>query len=620
MADPINQLKDKVKNKIEIIKKVKDDAKSSATSYAEDKLKDLPTIQGAQYGKKLSDLQSKLNQKVENKVNVFKDLVELVETFLGSTKKIEPSNKMFSKQRLQQITQESINATIKSSKKIVLDSAQKILFAGDGICGSIKSFTGDTVSVSPKEFDFMNILSVEPTSNVGQIVYESDTTTNLIKMNTELYNNFSGSTYTFTSASGNDLFDMSWDDTNQHYNISGLNVKAKNIGDFLNNYYSSIEFLDLSGVTKTAVMMTINPDPSSPPLFDAGLNDLNRLLSKILCFCNNNNKENGLNQNPVNQFNNNDQDDEYFFDFEDLEGIDLDDETRRFQKVIKFADCGNIEIPSKKEHFEDFVYLSKNNLYDAVNHVLENTAITSFHDSGESLNIDSFHLNLLNNFILNLPKALIGSVLAPKYILPIVIVYKAVTAGLGNVVTSVKTIMKNLSKLFKEIIIQHFWKFITEFWTRVKKDLITFLKETALNILKNKQKRLLGIVASLIALLTKLLEKNLPDCNSLYSLINKTIDTALAGGGFSLPIPPPLLLAAKLRSGYSPDRATINIMEKIQNSGNPYININPINGTPNPLLDLVKSVVNGHDEEFRNNNKIAAFTIPMTTETMGIVI
>jgi hypothetical protein len=363
-------------------------------------------------------------------------------------------------------------------------------------------------------------------------------------------------------------------------------------------------------------MMTIQTDPSAPPLFEKGINDLNRLLSKILKACGNS-QSNGLNQNTSNQFNENDQDEEFFFDFDDLEGIDLDDESRRYQKVLKFVDCGNLEVPSRPEHFEDFVYLSKGNLNDAVDDVLENVALSAYQDSGQTIVIDNLHLNLLNNFILNLPKALIGLVLSPKYILPIILIYKSVVMQAGTIIETAKDFMKKLSKFFKEVIKQHFWKFITEFWKRIKKDLLTFLQTIAFKILKKKQRRMLAIVSSLIALLTKLLDKNLGDCNSLFSLIGKTIDTALSGGGFNLPIPPPLLLAAKLRGGYSTDRAQINVLENLQAAG---FNINPVFGERNMMGDFVKAMIDGHDDEFKNNNKLLGFTIPGTTETMGIIV
>ena len=618
MAENLNQKKNFIKTKIDAITKIVDDDKSKVDSFIDNKLKDLPSVDGGKLGKKFSDLESKIKKKVDNKTDIFKDLTEIVEKFLSPTKKIEPSNKLFSKQRLKQITQESIQSTTKTSKQIIIDSAQKVLFAGDGICGSDKSLPSTSIKLKPKEFDFMNVLTIDPTSNVGQIVYEQGSSNNLIKMNSKLYEQFTNgfTSYDFTTKNNNILFSMTWDDSNQEYEFSGLDNNSKKVGTFLSDYYSNIEFIDLSGITKTAMMMTIQTDPSAPPLFEKGINDLNRLLSKILKACGNS-QSNGLNQNTSNLFNENDQDDEYYFDFEDLEGIDLDDENRRYQKVLKFSDCGNLEVNSRPEHFEDFVYLSKGNLNDAVDDVLENVALSAYQDSGQSIAIDNIHLNLLNNFILNLPKAMIGLILSPKFILPIILVYKSVVMQVGTVIESAKTFMKNLSKFFKMIIKEHFWKFITEFWKRIKKDLLTFLQKIALRILKKKQRRLLAIVGSLIALLTKLLDKNLGDCNSLFNLINKTIDTALSGGGFNLPIPPPLLLAAKLRSGYSTDRAHLNILENLQAAG---FNVNPVFGERNMMGDFVKSIVDGHDDEFKNNNKLLGFTIPGTTETMGIIV
>ena len=620
MAENLNKKKDLIKTKIDVIRKISDDPKGKADKFIDDKLKDLPSIDGAKLGKKFSDLESKIKKKIDNKTDIFKDLTELVEKFLDKpSKKIEPSNKMFSKQRLKQVTQESIQATTRTSKQIIIDSAQKVLFAGDGICGSDKSLNSNTIVLKPKEFDFMNVLTIDPTSNTGQIVYEQFNSNRLVKMNTKLYNQFtSGMTsYDFETKNNSTLFSMTWDENNQQYEFSGLDISGKNVGSFLSDYYSNIEFVDISGVTKTAMMMTIQTDPSAPPLFEKGINDLNRLLSKILKACGNNNGANGLNQNTSNTFNENDQDEEFFFDFDDLEGIDLDDESRRYQKVLKFVDCGNLEVPSRPEHFEDFVYLSKGNLNEAVDDVLENVALSAHQDSGGTVIIDNLHLNLLNNFILNLPKALIGLVLSPKYILPIILIYKSVVMQAGTIIETAKDFMKKLSKFFKEVIKQHFWKFITEFWSRIKKDLLTFLQTIALKILKKKRKRMIAIVGSLIALLTKLLQQNLPDCNSLYSIIGKTIDTALSGGGSNLPIPPPLLLAAKLRSGYSTDRAQLNVLENLQAAG---FNIGPVFGQRNMMADFVKSMIDGHDDEFKNNNKLFGFTIPGTTETMGIIV
>ena len=228
----IKEQKAKIKSKINAIKKINDDAKQSIDSgkafvgSIPDKLAaKVPNLNG----KNLSDLIPKKAKKKESQTDIFQDLIDTVEGFLGSAPKkptVDYSDKAFSKQRLKQITQESTHETIKSSKTIVMDGVQKILFAGDGICGTQKSFTGTGVTLNPTEFDFMNVLTMDPTSSTGKIVYEpSPSVTGLNQMNRMLFNSFSGGSQSFTTQNGDSLFSFSWDTNNQQYDISGLKVE-----------------------------------------------------------------------------------------------------------------------------------------------------------------------------------------------------------------------------------------------------------------------------------------------------------------------------------------------------------------------------------------------------------
>jgi hypothetical protein len=484
-----------------------------------------------------------------------------------------------------------------------MDNVKNILFAGDGICGSSTPITGNTLTVRPGEFDFMNILTVNPTSNSGQIVYEpQNPSRNLIKMNRILYSSFSTNQSVETS-DGKKLFDLNWSDANQEFTLSGLTgmttttQTGTTVGGFFNDYYSNIEQLDLSAVVKTATMMVLKGDGSEPPLFDIGMNDLNRLLNKLMKVCNN--PSQGLNQSAENQFNEDDDDIESFFDFDDMEGIDLDDEANRFNKVLKFTDCNNFTIPSNPSHYEDFVYLSKNNLDDAVNDVFLNTATTSYQEAGGTIPLVNFQISLFNSYILNLPKALIGSILSPKYILPIVIIYKYINSAGGNVVLLAKEIMKKLHKLFFKIIRDILWKFLSEFWKLVKKDLLEFLKITALNIIKEKYKKYRDYILSIINFLRGILNTNLNNCNALFTVIDKTIDAALYGGP-NFQVPGIIDAFSYKKPGFSNTRTIIGIVEELDKRG---VNASqPIFGQDNNLLTFLKSTVNGYTKEVNNNS------------------
>jgi len=377
MSNKIKETRKKLNRKIDAIKRAKNDAKNKADNFLdtyENKAK-----QGAEdLSKTLGDFVSKKSKKLEGGVNrasdVFSDLLETVEKFLsGKAIKVESTDKLFTKQRLRQITNESANATLKSSQQIILDAVQKILFAGDGICGANRTFGATTsVTLKPQEFDFMNILTVDPASNVGQIVYEKESPDlGKRKMNRNLYNAFNNP-YTFTSLSGNSLFSLTWDTSNQRYNVSGLGSSVTNIKTFFTEYYSSIEPVDFSGITKTAIYMTLHGDGTEPPLFDKGWNDLNRLLAKLCALCGN--PKNGKIPNATSEFNENDEDVQSYFNFDDVEGVDLDDEKDRLDKVLKFRDCNNYKIPVNPIHFEDFMF-DDGNLNDAVNDVLLNSAL-----------------------------------------------------------------------------------------------------------------------------------------------------------------------------------------------------------------------------------------------------
>jgi len=612
MSNKIKETRKKIKSKVEAIKRSKDNAKKDVQKFIDGY--ESKALHGAEdLSKTLSDFVSKKSKKLENGANragdVFSDLIDTIEGFLnGKGLKVEPTDRLFTKQRLRQITNESANATLKSAQQIILEAAQKILFAGDGICGTNTTFGATTsITLSPKEFDFMNILTISPTTCSGKIVYEPvSPNKGYVKMNRSLYNTFSGNTQTFNSVNGNKLFDLLWSGDTQQYVVSGLGTSSNSIKTFLTDYYSSIEPVDFSGVTKTAIYLTLHGCGDEPPLFDKGWNDLNRLLQKLCALCGN--PSNGKIPNATSEFNENDEDIQSYFNFDDVEGIDLDDEKDRLDKVLKFRDCNNFKVPVNSSHFEDFVD-DDGNLNDAVNDALLNSAMDAHNQSDGNIPPDNFHLTLLNTFILNLPKALIGSVLSPKFFLPIIIIYKVVVAGVGAAIKSAKEIMKVLWKLFYYVITKLLWKFISEFWKRVKRDLLLFLVDIAATILGNKTKRYRKMLLALIAILTKILENGLDNCKDLYEMINLSIDLALSGlggglnGGFSSSGISAFMLPFFLKKpGYSEDRATINAIQKMEEKG---LSTAPIFGEPNNLIKFVQSVIEGHTEEMDNSSYVA---------------
>lgn len=594
----VKDTKNKLKSRIEAIKKINDEPSSAVDNLFNKYLKDLPSTDTL-YGKKIDDFLEKRRSKIENNKDIFGELMEIAEGFLGFDKKVSSTDKLVSFGRLKQHAQDSANVTLRSSKEIVLDSVKKVFFSGDGICGTDRSITGDTINIQPKEFDFLNMLTIDPTTSTGQIIYEPTKISGKEKVNRKLYQSFTGGTYQFDSNNNNTLFGLQWSGSSQTFVVTGLTANA-NIEEFFNDYFSSIEFPDIKHITKTAMLLTVQGDNSESIQFNDAINKMNRLLKKLFAVCGTPTKRNQLqNQTAIDLFDENDEDLEFYFNFDEVEGIDLDDEDARLRKVQRFTDCNNFEIPVNTSFIEDFVYLStKKDTNSLVNSTLNRIASDAYNQSDSNIPEINFNINLNKNFILNLPKAIMMNVLSAKITLPIVLMYKYIKSQALNFLLTAQEIMKKLWKLFSMVISKLYWLFIKEFWRLIKVDLVAFISKIVKKIIKNKYKRYVTIITSLIALLTKIIEDGVDNCYDLFNSVLNAIETALSTKS-PFNVPGILLSLADTLPGYSQDRALLNITERLESAG---ISMGPIFGEGNDLPTLVKSIIDGHTEEMDANS------------------
>ena len=610
------ETKKKLISTVEVIKKINDDPKKFASESISDAYTDnLEDI----VGKKKDYLNKKINQKKDKAKDIFTDLVDVAEKFISDAKKTksdiqtninQQKNKISvnfdknpTKSKLKRYAIKSAETTLGQAKEIAIKHFSKALFMGEGICGTDSIFAVDQLTISPDEFDFLNTLTIDPDSNCGKLIYEPKTPdVNKQKVNRNLYNAFSGGTYTFTSNNSKDLFSMSWSAATQTYLLTGLtqggsSVKVQN---FILDYYNSVEFPTIDDVLKTTMSMVIQGGSSCSQVvkFNTSFEEINRLIKKLLSLCGSpTKKDNLVNQTAVKLFDENNEDVEYYFDFDATEGIDLDDEDLRYRRVLRFKDCYNFEIDVDDMHIEDFIYLSKNKgTKQAVDDVLQKVAQDANEQSDFSLNINDFLNNLLNNFILSLPRALMMTILSAKMFLPIAVLYKIFKNALGKI--NVKELAKKFYVAIKNIVKDLFWLFIREFWKLVKVDLLAFVNSIVKRIIKNKYKRYLTIITALIAILKKILETNIDNCFELFQTVLNTVKSALSMKT-PMSVPSVLLVLSEGLPGYSQDRAYMNIMERLESSGVP---TGPLYGESNDIGNIVKSIVDGHTEEEDQNS------------------
>lgn len=591
MAKKSDNLQLNIKNRINTIKNISNDPIS---------INKIPFDVSESNGfvkKQITNITTKLKGKTDNKKDIFEEIINTVEGFIGNDVETPKARNGFpaQKNKILDYTKRSVSKSIHMSKEIILDEVKNVFFSNDGICGGRTTINGSTTfRISPSEFDFLNLLQTNPNSTTGKIMYENTNSAGN-KFNRVLYELFnSGTSYNFKTNGGDTLFNIVWVEHGQYYEVT-TNSNVLLIGDFLNEYYSTIEYPDLDYILKTSILMTIQGEPTESDLINDGFNYLDRLLKKLFSLCGTSTPPDRLKNNTT-LFEEDEIDIEKYFDFDDVEGIDIDDEDARKRKVLKFKNCDVFEIPINPIHIENFVYSYKN-LDDNIDTTLLNTANEVSTDSDNNM----YLLSLINSFILKLPKALISSILSPKMLFPIIAVYKIMTNQLTNGTNTVLVFMKLLSNLFFTIIKTIYWKFVSAFWLLIKKDLLLFISKLASKILKNKIKRYKTIVLSLIALLTKLLDLiEMTSCDDIFNTISQTIESALNVSG-KIPVPGVLLSLSDNLPGFSSDRAYMTIIEKLNVAG---VNTGPIYGTDNKLPLIIKSILDGHTEEMDSNSYI----------------
>ena len=602
---------ERLKSKIDIIhQSIDSDILQRKIELTPEDLK-LPEFDTSKIANKLEQFRDTLRKRrlrKQNKDNIFSQLIEIFDKVLSAGRSAAESERFVGNQRLRQHVIDSAEITANSAKTIVMDCVKSALFAGDGICGGNSLFFGidfDKVNIKPKEIDFLNMLRVDPESDYGKLMYEKENVVNnKEKINRNLYDEFiNKSGYTYTTPSNKDLFTATWNTTGQTFTISGLTQSTGiTVNQFLDDYYSNMEWPDINHILRNVMLLTIKAanvsankkgvsigtslsgmeDPLSwSPELDDAINYLERMLNKLFAFCNNRGRMLS-GQTATELLNENEEDDEFYFDFDDVEGIDLEEEDARKRKVLKFKDCNNFEVPYNATIMEDFIYLEdKLNRNDWVRKTLDKSAMDAYEQSDFSIELPDYQLSINLGFILNIPKAIVMSIISPKMFLPIVTIYKLFTPNI-TIDTNITAaeIMKRLKKLFKCVITELFWKFLRELWKKLKADLKNFLQRIIRRILREKLKRYYIVVMALISLLKKIIENGLDNCADLFAAIGAAIDGALDSSGVGS-LPNALLLMADKLPGFSAVKTHMESVEKMKASG---VFTGDVNGEPNYLM------------------------------------
>lgn len=536
----------------------------------------------------------------QNRGNGLDSTKFLKQTFVKAIKKVKPE--------IEQIVQDEIISLLGCSQQQTFDGNQVIY-------------------IKVKNVDFKELLKISPESSVGKTKYEknSDLDTGDLKypMNRQLYQRIDeeGIPFTFKGASNQNLFDISYEQTDNlgqpgdFFKISLYNRDSgpNKIVDFLKDYYQRMSFVEFN-VIISELMNSLTGSISAE--LNLGINQIKdqtkfeRIISRVLGLCFDDRQEIDVSGTAkTGELDNLDDD---FFEFNEVDLFNIDQEVYNIQnRSVEFEDCGNLKFPVNTfeivKSIDTLNFIDENNDEELIKAITDVTN-TFTQSGGISLN-PSFQLSFDFSFIKKLPSSLITSLLGPKIFLPVFIMFKAATQNIQNInIESLTDFTKKYKSFFVNLASKIGGLFIKELFRIIKKDIVLLIRSISSDLSKEVSTKKYAIILNLVALLIQIIKiiKDWRQCKNILDQILALLK--LPGIGRNI-VPAPLLLATPLLPGYSVERSFINVINDLQKLGLP---TGPLpDGSPNLGLVATYATLKGQGKELWENAKTEMFVPPI---------
>jgi hypothetical protein len=459
-------------------------------------------------------------------------------------------------------------------------------------CDQQQTYNPGPVYVKVSSIDLFNRLLIDPQDEVGLIVYEKRGIQNgqiPFSMNRQLHELTMNTSFTYShkGKSGQDLFDIRYME-NLPPTLGGLTgpwfeVTLKNrsnplkVGEFMVDYFDTIRMAEVTDVIGS-IMESLSGAISMK--IDAGISQVENasrfelILARILglCFDNRGNEIDTSGIAKVPELDG--AIDDAFFEFTEIDLRNIETRVQNIKNgVIQFEDCDNVLLPV---NFDEIVtalgtlnYYEGTEFEDAANNITDVLANNPAW-IGAGININP-QVVVDTNFIKLITNGMIGALITPKMILPIIVMYKA----LGNILADSIRTFTDFAKIFKKFFINLVSKvgaiFVEELFKLIKEDILRIVQQIINDVIKEKIVKKYAMILKLIALLLAIISiisdyrrcKSLVD--ELFAILNLINIPGLGGGG----IPLPLLFASQLLDGYSDSRAFVGVIEELQSLGIP---------------------------------------------------
>ena len=527
--------------------------------------------------------------------------------------------------------------------------------------------------------DIFTNLKTEPESVFGKIFYEKPEPSGddefkpfggeePFPMNKQLYqltdsNNtdrsfsqINGKNY--LGKSGQNLFDIQYSKTNNfgvtgdYYRVilidreDGSGNIVNNVGEFINDYYSTIKLIDTVNVGANIIniitgALNFKAQVGVGQLSEQSKFDL--LVQRILGLCFDSRRE--IDVSGIAKIAELDGIDNSFFELTEVDLRNIEVVVSNIQNgVMEFEDCENVKLPVDADSLiSQLVDFRENLASQTISQQVE--VLESIIDS-ISQNPD-WRASIPNNFnvsvaidtnvIKQIPLAVASSVLSPKVLLPLYTLLSIVQSGgtytyneavtsVNNVTSGVNTAIGNAGsdigesgsnivtngteflKTFKTFSIQVISKINAEFlevlFEILKRDIINLVSSIIQDVSKSRIEKKYTMILRLIqiALVVSQLVDDYRKCKSLLDNILLLLNLVGQTLGLRREIPLPLLALSGLLPGISPEKMTINGIEILQALGLPTGTLP--DGSPNLTLQFLLGSNKGITKNIAEDGKI----------------
>jgi hypothetical protein len=505
-------------------------------------------------------------------------------------------------------------------------------------CAQEQEFEPTSLYVRVQSVDIFKKLVEDPADPIANFLYEKepvDINTLPFSMNRELYNRLQNIGFSYNQefnqnyigASGQELFNIEYvtqdgNGTPGDFFKVTLNSRLNNVnrvGDFLVDYYSSINILDFEVLYANIMnLLTGMVDFSlNIPKDQLEVNGyLQKILQRMMGLCFDERKE--IDVAGTSKLSDLDFIDDTFYELSPQDLRSLNDEIDNIVKgITEFEDCGNVRFPVNVESTSLMIQKVRNAKNDTEASTLVQSSLDELSkDPNWLLTYPSgLQINLAVKFdyLRQLPRAMVGSIISPKVLLGLMVMIKALKSEIADLVEDAKTFLL----AFKNYIIQIMSKitaiFVEELFKLIKKNIKLLVESLVFEIATEAKDKRLKMIASITFVLYQLasIAIDFRRCKSVVDELLKLLSLALKNVG--LGIPNFVLFGAQFLNGISDTRAFANVIENLQKSGLPTGDLP--DGSPNQINQAFFNMIKGQNAEQAENGKTEIFIPPLTVIT-----